>query len=153
MAAPVVTYWDSDTGKQVTNWKIGEVDAGAESPHTIFNIWNNKGGTSAVSTMKNVTLHILNKDGSESNTSLTPGNTMVTGKWTRVKVNGGAATQIGGSANVSLRAKGLSSGSNIEGAKSGDTKNYAQVEAYVVVPSGAAEGTYEFIMRTKYQYT
>lgn len=154
MAAPVVTYWNSNSSTNITStgWKIGEIDAGTESAHFTFNIWNNKGGSSATSTMKNVTLHVLNSDGSENNTSLL-GNAMVTGKWCRVKVNGGSVVQIGGSASTNLRAKGLSSGNTIEGGVNGDTKNYAQIEAYVSVPSGATEGTYSFIFRTKYQYT
>ena len=84
MAAPKVTYFDEAGVNSVSTWSIGEIDAGTESNHLKVTLWNNKGGASDVSHMKNVRLTTVNELGGESGGT---GDVVVRDAWVNVKVN------------------------------------------------------------------
>lgn len=156
MAAPIVTYYDETGTNQVTEWNIGEIDAGSDSDKKVVTVWNNKGNsTSSVSHMKNVTVTAVAGDGTENSV-------VVSQTWIHVKVNDGDDTPIGGAANaVRVNAIGVDAdtdgyiikGDKNDGTVGNATSNYAKYELYVSVPPNAPEGDKPCRIRTGYSYT
>ena len=176
MAAPVITYWnenataeiggiDPQTNQPRVGWAIGEIDAGTESEHFKFTIWNNKGGNgSDVSHAKNVKITTVNTTGSSA------ANDLISGKWVHVIVNGeGIGQAIGGyndaqndDNQANVWAVGIDNpavngyvihGTGNDGIKANSPNNFAAVEAWVSVPANANEGAKPFLIRTSYSYT
>ena len=159
MAAPIVTYYDEKGTTQLTEWNIGEIDAGTESDHLKLTVWNNKGGSEAVSHMKNVSVTVVNELGAETGGN---GDVAVAGAWIHVKVNGGEDTPLGGSANTAkVNAVGVDSdtdgyiikGDANDGTIANSTVNYANYELWAVIPPNAPEGDKPVRIRTSYSYT
>ncbi len=154
MAAPIVAYYDENGVEAVTEWNIGEIDAGSESEHKVITVWNNKGaGTNAVSHMKNVTVTAVAGDGTENSV-------VVSQQWIHVKVNDGADTKIGGSAKTAkVTAIGLDpdtsliKGDTNDGTVQNAVENYAKYELWVSIPPNAPEGDKPCRIRTGYSYT
>jgi len=155
MAAPIVSWYDVSNTEQKTDWQIGIVDAGSVSPDTTFLIWNNRGGSEAVSDMTNCT--ITTKD-------ILGGNTgeIVLNKWIEVRVDSMDETDftpIGGTTTKAIQAKGLSGGDagKIKGSANdgslGAEQNYAKVTLHANVPATATAGNFTFLTRVAYQYT
>lgn len=162
MAAPKVSFYDETGTNAITEWKIGEVDAGSETEHLKFTVWNNKAGSDAVSNMKNVRITVVNENGGESGGQ---GDVVVKENWVKVVVNDQNADSpiaIGGTGHqASVAAAGIDSatdgyiisGEANDGTKANSAKNYAKVEAWVSVPANADEGQKPFIIRVPYSYT
>lgn len=162
MAAPIITLLDSTNTTPVSTWSVGTVKAGNPSDVLEVNVWNNKGGASAVSDMRDAV--ITCKDGSGENTGDVP-----VGKWMNVLVDstadidGGTSEKlysaIGGDQSRPLRGKTVLSsvGDVIKGtvndgttANSGD--NYCNCKFKVVVPINANPGTHQFKLRFQGYY-
>lgn len=60
---PIVQWWDEAETAQQSQWDAGVVDAGSDSLPTVFHVWNNRGGSSAVSDMINVDLTVRDING------------------------------------------------------------------------------------------
>ena len=164
MAAPVVSFYDISGTNEITNWPLGEVDAGSETEPLEFTIWNNKGGSEPVSHMKNVRITTVNSAGGETGD-------VVTGKWVHVVVNGEddsadghSGKAIGGNSlanQAQVWAEGVDKavdgyiikGDANDGVKAHSTVNYASIKAWVCVPANANEGEKPFIVRVPYSYT
>jgi hypothetical protein len=162
MPAPIVSFYDENGANPITKWNIGEVDAGSDTEHLKFTIWNNKAGSSNVSNMKNVRITTVNENGGESGGQ---GDVVVNQNWVKVIINNknaDAPVAIGGSAQqAKVFAAGVDpdtdgyiiSGEANDGTKANSPKNYALAEAFVSVPANADEGQKPFIIRVPYSYT
>ena len=160
MAAPIVKFYDASGTNEITSWPLGEVDAGSDTAHLTFTVWNNKGGASDVSHMKNVRITTVNDQGGETGD-------VIQGKWVHVKVNGTggeSGTGVGGNSTsnqaqvwgegVDYTTEGyIIKGTANDGVKAHSTSNYATIEAWVSVPANANEGEKPFIVRVPYSYT
>lgn len=153
MAAPIVQITNA-TGTQVNSWDVGTVDAGSVSQDFTFLIWNNKGGTTAVSNMNNCTITTKDKNGGDTGE-------LVTGKWIEVRVDSMKETSfvpIGGTTTKTIQAEGNVGAGNISGGvndgnPANSISNYAKVTLHANVPTTATAGTTDFLTRVAYQFT
>ncbi|ALA07178.1 hypothetical protein SECTIM467_48 [Brevibacillus phage SecTim467] len=156
MPAPQVSWYTADNSSQVTQWDIGTVDAGSLSQTFSVLIWNNRGGSTAVSDMQNCV--ITTKDYSGGNTG-----ELVTNNWIEVKVDSLSETgftAIGGTLVKEIRAtksdtpagtiKGTVNDGNI--ATENTTANFSKVTLRANVPPTATAGLVTFLTRVSYQF-
>lgn len=153
MDRPLVQWFDVTNTQQKSEWQIGVVDAGSVSVATTFLIWNNKGGTVAISDMTFCT--ITTKDVLGSNTG-----EVVTNKWIEARLdstNETVFTAVGGASAKVIQAGGSAGSGVIKGTANdgslGATSNYAKVTLQANVPSLATAGSYSFLTRVFYQFT
>lgn len=158
MAAPSITVVD-DADVTVSNHDFGIVQANNDSGVVTCLIWNNRGGATALSDLRDVSITSLDTDGGSSSD-------VVSGKWVNVNVpimdgNETTWTQVGGITQKYLRADGLtsSSGNVIQGTVNDGNKataasktNYCTVRIKVHVPLNATPGTKNFKMRINGYY-
>ncbi|MVP00796.1 hypothetical protein [Paenibacillus lutrae] len=152
MALPAVQWFNASNTTQVSTWDIGTVDAGSVSSDTVFYIWNNRGGSAAISDMINCT--ITTKDSSGGNTG-----EIITNKWIKVKVdsmNETTYTPIGGTDTKVIQAgasagAGTIKGTANDGTVSNSVANYAKVSLHANVPTTATAGNFSFLTRVFYQ--
>ncbi|GAA4881712.1 hypothetical protein GCM10023310_72170 [Paenibacillus vulneris] len=152
MPSPVVSWMDSTNTKQETIWPIGTVDAGSVSSDKTFLIWNNRGGTSAVSDM--TTCSITTKDNAGGNTG-----ELVLDKWIEVRVDTMSETtftKIGGTTTKTIKAGGTSPAATIKGSTNDGTlnalENFAQVTLHAAPLPTATAGNVDFLTRISYTY-
>lgn len=154
MITPIITITER-TGEPVTQWDSGVIQQNKESEVISLRIWNNKGGETAVSDLKDVTITTLDTDGGANSP-------VIIGRWVGVKVvsmDEDEFTPIGGISTKSLRAKGLEDidGFVINGqANTGsetDTYNYCDIDLKITVPINAPGGIYDFKTRISGYYT
>lgn len=174
---PLVSWWKRDNTAQYLKWEIGVVDAGTPSQQTGFLIWNNKGSTTDVADMEDVTITTKGEGGINTGA-------LVEGQWIKVKLDAVASTfsPIGFDTvnNVAvtypIRAVGVTTYNGVTSepevpphvsvngrvdilgvANSGDTVdsggNYAEITAYADVPGNASAGLNKFLLRVSYKYT
>ena len=161
MAAPIVTYYNEAGNEQVTEWNIGEIDAGSSSDHKIITVWNNKGGNATnISHMKYVTVTLTNEKGAATGSD-SGSDIVLSQKWTHVKVNDGEDTPIGGETAARVHAIGVDpevdgymiKGDANDGTVGNALNNYAKYELWIQVPPNAPEGSKPCRLRTGYSYT
>lgn len=153
MAQPQVAWYTQDNSSQVTQWDIGTVDAGSTSTAKEILIWNNRGGTTAVSDMTNTT--ITTKDNAGGNTG-----ELVLNTWIESKVISKSEAQhfpMGGTVVRDLKAqdtgvangviKGLANDGSISA-----VSNFCHVSLRANVPPTATAGLVNFLTRVSYQY-
>lgn len=153
MPAPIVSWFTGDNTQPVSSWNIGTIDAGTISPDTQFLIWNNRGGSTAVSDMTNCT--ITTKDAAGNNTG-----ELVTNKWIEVRVDSASETTftpIGGTVTHPIQAgggagAGVISGAANDGTMANSAQNFAKVTLHANVPATASAGNTNFLTRVAYQY-
>ncbi|PYY28387.1 putative phage protein [Paenibacillus illinoisensis] len=137
----------------MTTWDVGTWDAGSVSTDTTLLIWNNRGGTTAVSDMINCT--ITTKDSAGGDTG-----ELVVGRWIEVKVdsmNETTFTPVGGGTTKTIQGGGSAGAGTIKGTvnNGADTNvtNYAKVTLHANVPTTATAGNVDFLTRVAYQFT
>lgn len=154
MAAPIVSWYNTDNTSQVTQWDIGTVDAGSVSTAFGVLIWNNRGNSTAVSDMTNTT--ITTKDSAGGNTG-----ELVTNTWIEAKVNSLAEANfspMGGTVTRDLKAddsnvtSGIIKGTANDGTKTNAKGNFCDVSLRANVPPTATAGLVNFLTRVSYQY-
>lgn len=159
MAAPSITVVDT-SDKTITTWDNGTVQSQNYSAVLTMRIWNNRGGSVALSNLCDVTITALDTDGGTTSD-------VVTGKWTQINCpsidgNTTSYTAVGGSTVRYLRADGCSSadGYTIKGtvndgnaSTSASKANYATVNVRTAVPLSASPGTREWKLRINGYYT
>lgn len=156
MPAPVVSWYNQANDTQETSWDLGVVDAGSVSNDKTFLIWNNRGGSSALSDMTNCT--VTTKDDAGGDTGA-----LVTGTWIEAQIDSMGETSftpIGGTTTKAIEAGGTNttgnqtiSGATNDGTKSNAEDNFAEATFHANVPSDATAGTINFLLRVSYQYT
>lgn len=150
MAQPIVSYYTADASTLVSTWDIGEIDANTTSPTLNLTVWNNKGGTTDVSHMKNVTITCVDGQGGDTDA-------MIAGQWMQVSVNKATAVAVGGTTSTPMRAVGLDAavgnliyGTANDGTIANAKNNYSFLDCAVKVPSNAQEGEHDFKIRSQY---
>lgn len=173
---PLVSWWNRDNTSQFVKWDIGVVDAGTASPQTGFLIWNNRGGSTDVADMEDVTITTKGEGGVNTGA-------LVEGQWIRVKLDEVESTfsPIGYDTvnNVPvvhpIRAIGSTTfngntytpevpphtgqngqvcilGVANDGTKENSAGNFAEITAYADVPGNASAGLIKFLLRVSYKY-
>lgn len=95
MSVPIITWLDATHSKPVdVPYNFGVIDAGDLSPVHTFNIWNNRGGTTDVSTMEDCTITTRDMSGGLGDTA---GNEIevVKNNWFHAQVDSLDETDIG----------------------------------------------------------
>lgn len=155
MAQPVVSFWNANNTAQITSYDVGVVDAGSVTTDTTFLIFNNKGGSTAVSDMTNVT--VTTKDSAGGNTG-----EFIANKWVEVKcpaMGDVTFTPVGGTTTKAIKAKGASVASGVikgsvnDGTSANAQDNYAEIIVHVNVPALATAGVVNGLFRCSYQHT
>ncbi|SEF95124.1 hypothetical protein [Paenibacillus sp. UNC499MF] len=149
---PAVVQWYNATNtSQENSWDIGPVDAGTASTEKTFYIWNNRGGTAAVSDMGGCT--ITTKDSAGGNTG-----ELVLNKWIEMKcdsMNETTFSPIGGAAIRVIQAgggagAGIIKGTANDGTVANSVPNFAKITVRANVPANATAGNYAFLTRINY---
>lgn len=145
MAAPNITIVN-DSDITVASWDCGTVQANSDSAILTIRVWNNRGGSTALSDLKDASITTLDIDGGSSSD-------VVAGKWVQVNVpnldgNTTTWTAVGGSTVKFIRADSLTSadGNVIRGTANDGTvvnsaANYATCRLKAHVPLNATPGT------------
>lgn len=156
---------DGVTIQPLTMWQLGTVEADGNSDLTIkrFVVWNNKGGASALQTMRNVKVGTRTMTG-DFNLPI------IKEKWTKGKfpVSSGRWFDIGANdvagvwtANeMPVQAIGTVSSGTIEGnindgtmAGANNNKNYTIFDLKMVIPPSASAGLVQAKLRMAYEIT
>lgn len=151
--APQITWWKAGNTDPWTSWNIGTVDAGSTSGESVFLIWNNRGGSTAVSDAEGCT--ITTKDIAGGDTG-----EIVTDKWIQVRVETmgeTTPTPIGGTTEKAIKAGGSAPAGTIKGtANDGTTANsaanFAQIVALAKPSVTATAGNVNFLLRLRYTF-
>jgi putative cofactor-binding repeat protein len=145
MAAPSITIVN-DSDITVASWDCGTVQANSDSTILTILVWNNRGGSTALSDLKDVSITTLDIDGGSSSD-------VVAGKWVQANVpgidgNNTTWTAIGGTTVKYLRADALAAadGNVIRGIANDGTftnskSNYCTCRLKAHVPLNATPGT------------
>ncbi|MCM3256977.1 hypothetical protein SAMN04488688_10623 [Paenibacillus sp. cl141a] len=179
MPTPVITWMNSTHTQQVTApFDFGVIDAGDLSPPYTFNIWNNKGEATDVSTMEDCTITTRDMSGGLGNTV---GNEVevVKNNWFHAQVDSLQETDLG--QPTSIIGKDFSKpigttgkttkdhtgatyptpftpaakeilGVNNNGDPTDAAGNYATVTLQAAVPLDAKSGKQQFKVRVSYRY-
>lgn len=145
MSAPSITIVN-DSDVTVASWDCGTVQANSDSAILTILVWNNRGGSAALSDLKDASITTLDIDGGSSSD-------VVAGHWVQVNVPGidgdmTTWTSIGGATVKYLRADSLTSadGNVIRGVANDGTvangkANYCTCRLKAHVPLNATPGT------------
>ena len=154
MAAPIVTWTEPDNDLSVVSkWSMGKIKAGTAAPERTILVWNNKGGTTAVSAMQDV--QITTTDGA--------GDTLdaVADKWVKVRcisdgIDEAVASEIGGATTHTITAynqqPGVISGQVNDGLVS-NRENFAKLVLSCLPPLDVPAGLRSLKTRIIYYYT
>lgn len=162
MPAPAVSWYKTDNVTALPKWDIGTIDAGSTSPSLGVLIWNNRGGTSDLSTMTNCTITTKDSGGNDTGE-------LVQNTWIEVRVDSmsdTSFTKIGGLVTKVIQAGGNTTNSNgthspnnkeilgviNDGSSTNSKGNFAQVTLQANVPATATAGNVNFLTRVAYQY-
>ena len=158
MAAPSITVVNDATNTTITNWSVGIVKANQSSNVLAIQIWNNRGGSTALSDLRDASITALDING---------GNTSdpVANLWLHVNVptmDGPSTwTAVGGTTTKFIRGESISAtqGNIISGvandgnaATQASQGNYTKVNLRVDVPINATPNTYNFKTRINGYY-
>lgn len=148
---PQISIYDASNTYLVNNWDIGTLKAQTPSEVLTVNIWNNKGGITAVSDLKEVTFMILDSTGDTANGDVAKD------QWVQINVpsvdgNSNVWTPIGGTVTKDIKANGGVSDYTISGiANDGNAanspQNVATISLRVVAPANSNPGEKSFRAR------
>lgn len=156
MAGPSIVLYDSANSNIVSTWNVGTVQAQVPSAELTVNIWNNKGGGSAVSDLRDCSITVLDSNGSTANEDV------ARDKWVEINsqaVDGNTTTwtAIGGTTTKAVKANTGVDENTIKGtANAGTTtnsENCATVKFRVNAPINSEPGTKNFKIRLTGYYT
>ena len=149
-------YNESNTAFQST-WDVGIVRAQQPSTVLTINVWNNRGGTTDVSDLKEPILSVLDSDGLNA---LTP---VPRDKWVQVNVpsvdgDNTTWTPIGGTTTKMLMANGGVTDNTIKGTvNDGDPLLYPQnvctTNLRIEAPLNSTPGDFSFKIRLTAYFT
>lgn len=156
MAGPSIALYDSNNSNIVSTWNVGTVQAQVPSAELTVNIWNNKGGGTAVSDLRDCSITVLDSNGS------TYTEDVARDKWVQINsqaVDGNTTTwtAIGGTTTKAVKANSGVDDNTIKGtANAGtsiNTENCATVKFRVNAPINSEPGTKNFKIRLTGYYT
>ena len=163
---PKISIYDADNNNTVSIWAIGTMQAQVPSTIKQILIWNNRGGSTAVSDLRNCKLSVYDENGTtatddvasekwvEVNQSVFDGSETVAGNWTRV----------GGTDGKEICADGCAVGTDdhdtyhaikgtINGGTTSYTTNFAKINLRVNPPLNSTPGEKKFKVRLTGTYT
>lgn len=162
MATPIepqVKLFDGNNGLEYNDDNIinfGEVKAGDKSDVKLLHLWNNKGGASLASKMRDVEMFVLDA-------GLQRNDIIVTNGWLWAKCNSGettANTKMDAEAVIHLTAQGQTTGEILGDTNDGadtNTGNFAAFELYAQLEGddivNAPHGPRTFFLAVRYFYT
>lgn len=153
---PIISLYDSTHASVVSIWNVGTVKAQVPSPVLTVNIWNNKGGSTDVSDLKDCSMSVYDASGT------TYVDDVAADKWVEINVpsidgNTSTWTKIGGLTSKDVRANSGVTDNSIKGtANSGtasDTENFATVNLRINAPINSVPGNKTFKVRLTGYYT
>lgn len=153
MAAPIISWYDETNTTQLTSLDFGVVDAGDVSDVIRVLIWNNRGGSTAVSDATSCVL--TTKDTSGGNTG-----DVVVERWVEAQDNkeaspsyvaiGGTTTRpVAGQPSVNPQ---VISGAANDGTTGNSPANFADVSLRWRVPATSTAGQRQWLTRLSYLY-
>lgn len=162
MSAPVITLLAADQTTPVSEWHPGTVRAGTDSGILEVNVWNNKGGKTAVSDLIDASVAV--KDGNGTDTGVVPANL-----WVQALVDSTAAvdpktsqkvyTAIGGTTVCPLRGQSVAAtvgdvikGTANDGTAANATDNFCNTKFKVALPINSVAGQQQFKIRFQGYY-
>ena len=153
MAAPSITITDA-SNRTITNWDAGEVQSSKQSAVLTCKIWNNRGGNTSLSDLRDVSITVLDMDNKATSD-------VVTDHWLGVKCLGeDDFTRVGGTVVKQFRADGLTvtdgyviQGSANNGVEVDSQANVATVDLSFFVPENVTAGTRDVKIRIMGIYT
>ena len=178
LSQPVVSWFDDTNTFQRTEWDAGIVDAGGESPATIFLVWNNRNpsttvANTAIADMIDVTITTKSYPaGDNTGVVATKSDAVVYvqffdstkpsgGEWGSYKEATGVWTKdwwedIGGDDTTPVVScaggfKTISGAANYRDANV-DKANYAKVKLKLAAKGSAGAGQVEWLTRIAYRY-
>jgi hypothetical protein len=159
MATPIISWYSQDNTFDVAangGWNIGQLNAGETSPQFGLLVWNNRGGTTAVSDMNDCVITTVDTQGGSNSP-------VVSGKWVGVKVVsasevnfspiGGNGQNDGRPIKASGLAAGTISGAANDGTKANSTANFAELILQASPPLNSPAGTFDFNVRVSFTFT
>ena len=156
-SGPMIALYNEDHTELVSTWNAGTVKADEPSEVLTVNIWNNKGGTSDVSDLKDCVISVYDDNGS------TQVEDVAKDMWVQINVESidGSQeewTKIGGESSKYIRANDDSiTDFTIKGVKNNGTvsatSNYCTARFQIVAPINSNPGTKVFKIRLTGYYT
>lgn len=158
MSAPVITIYDSTNANIVSEWNAGSVQASVPSSTFTVNFWNNKGGTTAVSDLRNCTITVIDLN-DDNATDEVPLNKWVQTNVPSVDGNSTTYTAIGGNTTHPIRANGITTSDNTisgavnDGTAVNSTVNFCTTNFQINAPINSTPGNKTFRIRLTGYYT
>lgn len=152
---PIIRIYDESHTNIISSWNAGTVRAQEPSAALNINIWNNKGGDTSVSDLKECTLGVYDADGGSTGD-------VSTGKWVQVNIpsvdgDGTTWTAIGANTTKKIRANGIATDYTISGVANNGTAtattNYCSMKLRINAPINSEPGNKEFRVRLTGYYT
>lgn len=157
MAGPSITLYNSTHTELVSSWNIGTVQAQVPSAELVVNIWNNKGGGTDVSDLRECSLAVTDSNGNTATEDV------ARDKWIQTNVasvDGDSTTwtAIGGAVTKPIRANTGVTDNTIKGTKNdgqpaNSGQNFCTVKLRVVAPINSKDGAKSFKIRLTGYYT
>lgn len=156
MSAPSVSIYNRNNSELVSVWELGTLKAQKESDVLTINIWNNKGGVTSVSDLKEACLMVLDAVGDTANDDVAKN------KWVQVNVPSidgeDLWTPIGGSVTKDLQANSGVEGNSIAGVANdgkiaNSPENVCTINLKVVAPANSNPGNKYFKIRLSGSFT
>ena len=154
---PQIAIYDSTDSVLVNTWDIGTLKAQVPSDVLTINVWNNKGGATTVSDLKEAYLMVLDNSGD------TAVDDVAKNKWIQVNVpsvdgNDETWTPIGGTYGKDIKANSGVSDNTIkgianDGIAANSPENVATISLRAVAPPNSEPGVKLFKVRLNGYYT
>lgn len=148
---PQISIYDATNTYLVNTWDVGTLKAQKPSDVLTINIWNNKGGITSVSDLKEVSFMVLDGTGDTANGDVAKD------QWVQINVpsvdgNSDIWTPIGGSITKDIKANsGMTeytiSGSANDGNAANSPQNVATINLRIVAPANSNPGDKSFRAR------
>lgn len=159
MAAPSITVVNAATNATQANWSAGVVKANQSSTVLSIQIWNNRGGSTALADLRDASITSLDIDGGNSSDP-------VANKWLKVNCpnlseQASTWTAVGGTTTKFIRGDTVASseGNIIKGtdndgnaSTAASQENFTTVNLRIDVPVNATPNTYNFKTRINGYY-
>lgn len=148
---PQIAIYNASNTELVSTWDVGTLKAQKPSEVLTINIWNNKGGITAVSDLKEAYLMVLDSVGDTANDDVAKD------KWVQINIpsidgNANVWTPIGGTDGKDLKANGVNGEFTIKGDANDGTagtsyNNVATVNLRIVAPPNSTPQDHYFKIR------
>jgi hypothetical protein len=155
---PQIAIYDATNSALVSNWDIGVLKAQIPSDILTINVWNNKGGTTDVSDLKEAYIMVLDNSGD------TAVDDVARDKWIQVNIpaidgNVDTWTPIGGTIGKDVRANAGVGEENVikgivnDGIAANSPENVSTINLRAVAPPNSDPGDKLFKVRLNGYYT